>query len=98
VLGAQKVLQENLQAVRQPLRALDLIQAEHLVRGVTHLQCVSSAEAVLAGGCSHVSLHAAVSSGTQGRVLRTPVAPAEVGSDDPCFPNSTRVLFSLQGW
>jgi hypothetical protein len=54
VLGPQQVLEQDLQAVGKALGAFHLIQAEHLVRGIAHLQRVSSAEAVLAGRCGHV--------------------------------------------
>jgi Pyridine nucleotide-disulphide oxidoreductase len=46
VLGAQQVLEQDLQAVRQPLMPLDCTQPIELVRGVADLQGAGTAEAV----------------------------------------------------
>ncbi len=46
VLGAQQVLQQDLEAVRQAGRALHLVQPEDLVRLVAHLQRAAGVEAV----------------------------------------------------
>ena len=55
VLGAQEVLQQDLQGVREGLAALDLVEPEDLVGRVTDLQGVLGSEAVhtlLAHACS----------------------------------------------
>lgn len=46
VLGAEEVLQEDLQAVREARGALDLVQLEDLVRLVAHAQRAAGVEAV----------------------------------------------------
>ncbi len=53
VLGAQQVLQQDLQAVRQPFGAFDPVELEDVVRRVTNGQLGLRAEAVEAG---HVAL------------------------------------------
>jgi hypothetical protein len=59
VLGAQQVLQQDLQAVRQALRTGHRAQPEHLVRGRSDGQRAPRAEAVLARWCGHIELHLA---------------------------------------
>ena len=59
VLGAQQVLQQDLEAVGQPGRAVDRAEPEHLVGGVADVQLAAGTEAVLARRCSHVQLHLA---------------------------------------
>ncbi len=72
ILGAQLVLQEHLQAERQPVGAGYRVQAKDLVGGIADPQGVATAEAVHAHG--HI---------LSGRIVRCRLTP---GSGLPCVP------------
>src|SRR5690606_5776740 len=104
VLGAQQGFQQDLEAVRQTLGSLDLVQAEDLVRLLADPERVAGSEAVNAGrGHRIIGAHgrSPLRSRVAGkcvrvvRVSRTSAGEATWG-EHPDTINSTPVLFRLQ--